>query len=301
MSFFLSASSWIFPLRRGSSSSLLILPGLLRSDRGGLSVSSPLGEREDACGLRRWRKFPALEYYSASFLHWISSLSYPYFTTLYILNKRFIKQLFPDFRRCRPRFEFPGSTGAGPRHSFTFISVASVLLKFNSTGSSFFCGILPWKGALLDLLQGFRGTRLPQPHFGVSELVLSLACCTFCCCLLPFVGVLSLSVSPFSLISPTQTPVIDTQQYSCWYFADVFSLFICVLEFVIYFVVNIDHIWSYIKFSLYLLCGYSTRPTPATIFPIQIFFRQIIRNWIYWEITGESRAPIFWCSAFFKV
>ena len=54
MSFFLSPSGWIFPLRRGSSSSLLILPGLLRSDRGGLSVSSPSGEREDACGLRRW-------------------------------------------------------------------------------------------------------------------------------------------------------------------------------------------------------------------------------------------------------
>ena len=32
---------------------LLTIPGLLRSDRGGLSVSSPLGEREDACGLRR--------------------------------------------------------------------------------------------------------------------------------------------------------------------------------------------------------------------------------------------------------
>ena len=28
---------------------LLIMPGLLRSDRGGLSVSSPLGERKDAC------------------------------------------------------------------------------------------------------------------------------------------------------------------------------------------------------------------------------------------------------------
>ena len=117
MSFFLSPSGWIFPLRRGSSSSLLILPGLLRSDRGGLSVSSPSGEREDACGLRRWRKFPALEFYSASFLHWISSLSYPYFTTLYILNKRLIKQLFPDPRQRRPRFEFPGSAGAGPRQA----------------------------------------------------------------------------------------------------------------------------------------------------------------------------------------
>ena len=116
MLFFLSPSSWTFPLRQGSSSSLLILPGLLRSDRGGLSVSSPSGEREDACGLRRWCTFPALEFYSASFLHWISSLSYPYFTTPYILNKRLIKQLFPDFRRRCPCFEFPGSTGAGPRH-----------------------------------------------------------------------------------------------------------------------------------------------------------------------------------------
>ena len=44
-------------------SSLLIMPGLLRSDRGGLSVSSPSGEWEDACGLRRWRKFLALEFY----------------------------------------------------------------------------------------------------------------------------------------------------------------------------------------------------------------------------------------------
>ena len=119
MSFFLSPSSWIFPLRRGSSSSLLILPGLLRSDRGGLSVSSPSGEREDACGLHRWCKFPALEFYSASFLHWISSLSYPYFTTLYILNKHLIKQLFPDFRRRHPHFEFPGSTGAGPQQLTT--------------------------------------------------------------------------------------------------------------------------------------------------------------------------------------
>jgi len=50
-------------LECGGSSSLLIMPGLVRSDWGGLSVSSPLGEREDACGLRRWRKFLALEFY----------------------------------------------------------------------------------------------------------------------------------------------------------------------------------------------------------------------------------------------
>ena len=54
--------------------------------------------------------------YSASFLHWIFLLSYPYSITLYILNQRLIKQLFPDPRRRRPRFKFPGSTGAGPRH-----------------------------------------------------------------------------------------------------------------------------------------------------------------------------------------
>ena len=41
-------------LKCGYSPSLLILPGLLRSDRGGLSASSPLGEWKDACGLRRW-------------------------------------------------------------------------------------------------------------------------------------------------------------------------------------------------------------------------------------------------------
>ena len=50
-------------LERGGSSSLLILPGLLRSDRGGLSVCSPSGEREDACSLRRWHKFLVLEFY----------------------------------------------------------------------------------------------------------------------------------------------------------------------------------------------------------------------------------------------
>ena len=87
MSFFLSPSGWIFPLRRGSSSSVLILPGLLRSDQGGLSVSSPSGEWEDACGLRRWCKFPALEFYSASFLHWIFLLSYPHSITHYIFDE----------------------------------------------------------------------------------------------------------------------------------------------------------------------------------------------------------------------
>ena len=60
----LSLTFWLNShLEHGGSSSLLIMPGLLRSDRGGLSVSSPLGERQDACGLRRWRKFLVLEFY----------------------------------------------------------------------------------------------------------------------------------------------------------------------------------------------------------------------------------------------
>ena len=91
----LSLTFWLnFHLQRGGSSSLLILPGLLRSDRGGLSVSSPSGEWEDACGVYRWSKslswnfisFPFKPSYSGSFLHWIFSLSYPYLTTLYIFN-----------------------------------------------------------------------------------------------------------------------------------------------------------------------------------------------------------------------
>ena len=41
-------------LVRGYSPSLLILPGLLRSDGGGLSASSPSGKWKDTCGLRRW-------------------------------------------------------------------------------------------------------------------------------------------------------------------------------------------------------------------------------------------------------
>ena len=43
--------------------SLLILPGLLRSDWGGLNVSSPSGERKDACGLRKWCKLLVLKFY----------------------------------------------------------------------------------------------------------------------------------------------------------------------------------------------------------------------------------------------
>ena len=50
----LSLTFWLNShLEKGGSLSLLILPGLLRSDWGGLTVSSPLGEWEDACGLRR--------------------------------------------------------------------------------------------------------------------------------------------------------------------------------------------------------------------------------------------------------
>ena len=42
---------------------LLIMPGLLRSDRGGLSVSSPLGEWKDACSLHKWCKLLVLKFY----------------------------------------------------------------------------------------------------------------------------------------------------------------------------------------------------------------------------------------------
>ena len=56
---FLSCSPFFWlnsHLERGYSPSLLILPRLLKSDQGGLSASSPSGERKDACGLRRWCK-----------------------------------------------------------------------------------------------------------------------------------------------------------------------------------------------------------------------------------------------------
>ena len=35
----------------------------LRSDQGGLRVSSPSGERKDACGLRKWCKLLVLKFY----------------------------------------------------------------------------------------------------------------------------------------------------------------------------------------------------------------------------------------------
>ena len=40
---------------------LLIMPGLLRSDQGGLSVSSPLGEQKDTCSLCKWCKLLVLK------------------------------------------------------------------------------------------------------------------------------------------------------------------------------------------------------------------------------------------------
>ena len=60
----LSLTFWVnFHLECGGSSSLLIMPGLLRSDQGGLSVSSPSGERKDACSLRKWCKLLVLKFY----------------------------------------------------------------------------------------------------------------------------------------------------------------------------------------------------------------------------------------------
>ena len=51
-----------FPSGARSPPSLLILPGFLRSDWGGLSVSSPSGERKDACGLCKWCKLLVLKF-----------------------------------------------------------------------------------------------------------------------------------------------------------------------------------------------------------------------------------------------
>ena len=52
-----------FPSGAWSLPCLLTLPGLLRSDWGGLSVSSPSGERKDACGLCKWCKLLVLKFY----------------------------------------------------------------------------------------------------------------------------------------------------------------------------------------------------------------------------------------------
>ena len=91
----LSLTFWLNShLGRGGLSSLLILSGLLRSDRGGLSVSSPSGDRRMPAAYvgnvnsLPWNfiSFPCKPSYSASFLHWIFLLSYPYSITLYIFN-----------------------------------------------------------------------------------------------------------------------------------------------------------------------------------------------------------------------
>ena len=87
----LSNSGWV-SIWSAEPACLLIMAGLLRSDRGGLSVSSPSGERKDAWGLLRWCMswsfigLPCKPSYSASFLHWIFLLSYPHSITLYIFN-----------------------------------------------------------------------------------------------------------------------------------------------------------------------------------------------------------------------
>ena len=66
-----------FPSGAQSPPSLLILPGLLRSDRGGLSVSSPSGERKDTCGLRKWCKLLILKFYWSPALTKLLSLFSP--------------------------------------------------------------------------------------------------------------------------------------------------------------------------------------------------------------------------------
>ena len=58
----LSHSGWV-SIWSAEPPCLLIMPGLLRSDWGGLSVSSPSGERKDACGLRKWCKLLVLKFY----------------------------------------------------------------------------------------------------------------------------------------------------------------------------------------------------------------------------------------------
>ena len=52
-----------FPSGVRNPPSLLILPGLLRSDRRGLSVSSPSGEWKDGCSLCKWCKLLVLKFY----------------------------------------------------------------------------------------------------------------------------------------------------------------------------------------------------------------------------------------------
>ena len=114
----LSLTFWLnFHLERGGLSSLLILPGFLRSDQGGLSVSlllrenwrTPVAYVGDTNSLS-WNfiSFPRKQSYSASFLHWIVSLSSPYLITISLILP------YPD-RQSRLPFETPDSNGAWPR------------------------------------------------------------------------------------------------------------------------------------------------------------------------------------------
>ena len=86
---FLSCSplSWLNShLRCGYSPSLLILPGLLRSDQGGLSASSLLGKWKDACGLRRWWLGFHVNQLFSLFSPLILLLHYLFLISLYICN-----------------------------------------------------------------------------------------------------------------------------------------------------------------------------------------------------------------------
>ena len=123
--------------------------------------------------------------YSASFLHWISSLSYPYSSTLYILNSSLIKQLFPDPRRRCPRFEFPASTGAGPRQLRT-LTLMGEALKCNHSPA---CGLPNGRIQDLIILQVHPSYHSPLhgPSFFFFLLIkkniyLFLAVLDLCCC-----------------------------------------------------------------------------------------------------------------------
>ena len=99
---------------------LLIMPGLLRSDRGGLSVSSPSGEQKDACSLRKWCvQASCLEVLLVSR---VNQATQPLFSTEFSYWAILILLLFISLmniwisRWCRLPFKNPGSAGAGPRH-----------------------------------------------------------------------------------------------------------------------------------------------------------------------------------------
>ena len=81
MSFFLFTFQLKFPSGAQRSSATIYLPGLLRSDRGGLSVSSPSGEWKDAWGLRKWCKLLVLKFYwspvKTKLLSLFSPLNFP--------------------------------------------------------------------------------------------------------------------------------------------------------------------------------------------------------------------------------